>query len=278
MNCREPDVFRTRVRWTKDGFASDRDLASSTRRQRGNVPRRNRASCWPARVGSLVDPSFVFCFARPRVMSVAVIIPTYGRDERLLSVLGRVSELRPRPDEVIVHIDNSDGTLEKVLINEFPQVKLLSSHERIGPGGGRHRCLLACASDYAVSFDDNSYPVDEDFVDKVCKLFGALPDAAVLAASIWHPEEPEIPRGAGLVSAPNFVGCGHAIRLKSYRALRGYLARPLAYGLEESDLALQLFAAGWKIFHSAELRVFHDTDRRRHNTPEITSAQITNLG
>jgi hypothetical protein len=28
---------------------------------------------------------------------------------------------------------------------------------------GRHRCLLACKPPFAVSFDDDSYPVDSDF-------------------------------------------------------------------------------------------------------------------
>ena len=211
-------------------------------------------------------------------MSVAVIIPTFGRGQAALSVVQRVSSLSPAPDEIIVHVDRSDGALEQALIREFPSVKVLSSSERMGPGGGRHRCLQATRCDYAISLDDDSWPVDPDFPAKVSALFAALPDVAVIGASIWHKGDAEIARTDRLRPAANFVGCGHVIRVASYRSVRGYLARPIAYGLEESDLSLQLLAAGWRIVHADALRVFHDTDRRHHDAPEITAGQITNLG
>ena len=210
--------------------------------------------------------------------SVAVIVPTFGRGQSVLNVLRRVSSLSPAPDEIIVHVDRSDGVLEQALAHDFPAVKVLSSKERIGPGGGRHRCLLETKCDVAISLDDDSWPVDPDFVARTEELFATLPDVAVVGASIWHRGEPEVARSARVAAAANFIGCGHAIRVAAYRSVRGYLARPIAYGLEESDLSLQLFAAGWKIVHSEALRVFHDTDRLHHNAPEITSGQITNLG
>ena len=37
--------------------------------------------------------------------------------------------------------------------------------------------------------------------------------------------------------------------------------------MEESDLSLQLFAAGWQIYEAGELRVFHDTDLAHHQSP-----------
>ena len=182
-------------------------------------------------------------------MSVAVIVPTYGRGQSVLDVLRRVSSLSPVPDEIIVHVDRSDGVLEQTLAREFPAAKVLASVQRIGPGGGRHRCLLETRCDVAISLDDDSWPVDTDFVARATELFKALPDVAVIAASIWHRGEPEIARSSRVAAAANFIGCGHATRVAAYRSVRGYLARPVAYGLEESDLSLQLFAAGWKIVH-----------------------------
>jgi GT2 family glycosyltransferase len=212
-------------------------------------------------------------------MSVAVIVPTFGRGRSVLGVLRRISSLSsPLPDEVIVHADQSDGTLEQEIAREFPAVTVLSSPGRIGPGGGRHRCLIATTCDYAISLDDDSWPVDADFLARAAALFSAWPDVAVIGASIWHRGEKDIARTARVLPAANFVGCGHAIRVAAYRSVRGYLARPIAYGMEESDLSLQLFATGWKIVRSEELRVFHDTDRLHHNAQEITAGQITNLG
>jgi len=48
--------------------------------------------------------------------------------------------------------------------------------------------------------------------------------------------------------------------------------------MEESDLSLQLFAGGWLIHESADMRVFHDTDLKHHESPEVTSGTITNIG
>jgi GT2 family glycosyltransferase len=209
---------------------------------------------------------------------VAVVIPTYNRGLAALTVLEKIQECEPKPAEIWVHVDCADGEVESDLHCRFPNVHVLTSSVRIGPGGGRHRCLLECHTPYAVSFDDDSHPVDSDFFALVERLFSELPDAAVLGAGIWHRHEPEKARTGSLVQCPSFVGCGHAVRLAAYRQVRGYIPRPVAYGMEEHDLSLQLFAAGWQIYEAGNLRVFHDTDLKQHQLPEITSGAIINAG
>jgi GT2 family glycosyltransferase len=212
-----------------------------------------------------------------KISPVAVVIPTYNRGS-VLSVLEKIQACEPQPAEILVHVDVSDGSVEREINRRFPNVAILTSRIRLGPGGGRHRCLLDCSTPYAVSFDDDSYPVDSDFFASVERLFSELPHAAVLGASIWHRDEPEKARTKSLVQFPSYVGCGHAIRLAAYRQVRGYIPRPVAYGMEELDLSLQLFAAGWQIYEAGELRVFHHTDLKHHHSPEVTSAVITNVG
>ena len=53
---------------------------------------------------------------------------------------------------------------------------------------------------------------------------------------------------------------------------------PVPYGMEERDLSLQLFEAGWQIYEAGNLRVFHDTDLKHHQSSEITSGIIANVG
>jgi hypothetical protein len=48
--------------------------------------------------------------------------------------------------------------------------------------------------------------------------------------------------------------------------------------MEERDLAIQLFAQGWRVCESGDLRVFHDTDLKHHESREITSGVIANVG
>jgi GT2 family glycosyltransferase len=212
------------------------------------------------------------------VVPIAVIIPTFDRGSRVLLTLRTIAACNPMPAEIWVHIDVADGALENELSAQFPDVAVLTSQTRIGPGGGRDRCLRACKSTYAVSFDDDSYPVDTDFFQRTMDIFSALPRAAVIGASIWHRDEAVIPRSGKLTRSPSFTGCGHAIRLDAYRQVRGYIPRPVAYGIEEMDLSLQLFAAGWEIYETGDLRVFHDTKLAHHQAPEVVSATIANVG
>jgi GT2 family glycosyltransferase len=211
------------------------------------------------------------------ILPVAVVIPTYCRGNRVLGALERICCCDPQPSEILVHIDDSDGKLEAVLARSFPSVRVISGSRRIGPGGGRHCCLNRCGSAYAVSFDDDSYPVDTDFFARVCELFSTNLDAAVIGARIWHPYQNPEARNLKFVRKSCFTGCGHAIRLSAYRATRGYLPLPVAYAMEEVDLSLQLFARGWKIYESSELRVFHDSHLTHHQNAETTAGFVTNV-
>ena len=214
----------------------------------------------------------------PNVVPVGVVVPTYDRGLAVLSTLGRIYACDPRPTEMFVHVDAADGILEGELARRFPEVSVLTSQTRLGPGGGRHRCLLACKVPYAVSFDDDSYPVDVDFFSQVVNLFSTHPRAAIFAANIWHRGAAPIAITDCLIRTSIFTGCGYAIRLSAYREVRGYLPRPVAYGMEETDLSLQLFAAGWEIYDAGRLRVFHDTELAHHNSPEIVSGYVANVG
>lgn len=209
---------------------------------------------------------------------VAVLIPTYNRGSAVFSVLEKIQACDPRPTEIWVHVDRADGILEIELHRQFPRVGVLTSVTRLGPGGGRNRCFLACSAPYAVSFDDDLYPVDMDFFRRVEQLFLEHPNAAIFAASIWHRHEPEKARVDNLRLSPSYTGCGFAVRLAAYRVTRGLISRPVAYGMEETDLSLQLFAAGWHIYEAGDLRVFHDTDLKHHQSSEINAGAITNVG
>jgi GT2 family glycosyltransferase len=210
--------------------------------------------------------------------TVDVIIPTYNRGLTVLSTLHRIKLCDPQPAKIWIHIDAAGGVLESELARQFPDVHILTSPIRLGPGGGRDQCLSACKAPYAFSFDDDSYPVDTDLFGLVEILFSRHPQAGVIGATIWHRHQSSIPRTASLIRVPSFIGCGHAVRLAAYRQVRGYLPRPDAYGIEETDLSLQLFATGWHVYQSGELRVFHDTELAHHQSPEITSAVVANVG
>ena len=208
---------------------------------------------------------------------VAAIIPTYNRGTKIFATLARLLACKPAPCEILVHVDQSDGSLEGELSREFPQVRTFSSVKRLGPGGGRHQCLIHSAADFAASFDDDSWPVDENYFACAAELLEQQRDAGVIGAQIWHRTQAAIPRSDTLLKKQNYVGCGCVFRLSAYLETRGLLARPVPYAGEETDLSLLLFAKGWNIYHSGNLRVFHDTELRHHESPDVTAGTIANV-
>ena len=115
---------------------------------------------------------------------VSVIIPTYGRGTAIIKVLERIALCRPLPAKIIVHLDAPADNALAEISGLFPDVLVLSSNTRLGPGGGRHRALMACDTPFAVSFDDDSYPIDEQFFSEVERLIAQNEGVAMLDTQI----------------------------------------------------------------------------------------------
>ncbi|MCB1276975.1 glycosyltransferase [Prosthecobacter sp.] len=207
---------------------------------------------------------------------IAVGIPTYHRGERVLQVLQRLQACDPAPAEILVFLDAGDDALEHRIHEAFPAVKILSSAERVGPGGGRHRMLQVATQPWLVSLDDDSWPVDVDFFARLQRHIEAADDVAVLATVIHHQEQEAPALGSWVHTVSDYTGCGHAMRVTAYRELTGYVDRPHAYGLEERDVALQLHCTGWRVHRCGDLRVFHDTRLRHHQQPSVVAATVEN--
>ena len=95
--------------------------------------------------------------------------------------------------------------------------------------------------------------------------------------NIIHDGEPLIERSARAYPASDFVGCGCVYRKKAFLVTRGFVSIHPAYGVEETDLSLQIIDAGWDIIHDCDLRVRHATTRSHQASPMITASHISNL-
>ena len=207
---------------------------------------------------------------------VTVGIPSYARGDCVFTPIERVLACNPPPAEIIVHVDASDGGLERRIHEKFPHVRILSSQYRIGPGGGRDRCLRAASHPYFASFDDDSWPVDPDYFARVVAHFEQMPSAACLGATIFHRNQPCPPLSDTLTLISSFTGCGEAMRVAPYLASQGYTDRATPYGIEELDVSIQFHAAGHHLVECGDLRVFHDTILSHHTKPEVTAGTIAN--
>ena len=207
---------------------------------------------------------------------VTVIIPTWRRHNDLISTLNRILSCRPHPDEILIHVDyGDDETAPSLEQTQFP-IRVFKAKERLGPGGGRHRLLHEARHEIVASFDDDSYPLDQDYFARLLHLSATYPQAAVFSSQVFFRGDPIRPSTNSASVVTSFIGCGCAYRRSVYLSVRGYLPLAVAYGAEEKDLSLQLFAAEKQIVASDSLRVYHDTELEHHAQAEIVAGTIAN--
>ena len=208
--------------------------------------------------------------------AVTVSIPTYKRSAQLLDTLARIKSCDPTPQEVIVHVDGYDTETGPLVRDRHPDVTLIFSPEQAGPGGGRNKILAQASCPIVASFDDDSYPLDPDYFARLVETFETYPEAGVVEAAITYKGDAIREREGRARWVADFTGCGCAYRLEAFRQTRGYLPRAVGYGIEETDMAIQMLDAGWRVLFAPWLRVYHDTELHHHVSPRVTAGSLTN--
>lgn len=208
---------------------------------------------------------------------ISAIVTAYERIDQTLATLRVLQHCVPKPDEILVHVDADQSKCEQSIRREFPDVRVLLSHDRVGPGGGRNKLMNAAQFDFVASFDDDSYPIDSDYFQRALKLFERFPEASVICAALYHTGEPIGLDDRSAQWTADFSGGACIYRRRAFLEAGGYVPLPVAYGMEEVDLALRLHSRGGKILSTPWLRVFHNTDLQRHADPRVTAGSIANL-
>jgi len=205
------------------------------------------------------------------------MITAYRRVDETLKTIARIRACSPAPEEVIVHVDGGERATAESIVRAFPDVRVLVSDTTVGPGGGRNALMAAATLPLVASFDDDSYPIDADYFARVTRLFDEFPDAGVVDAYVFHlnqPVELDVDQSEWVA---DFSGGACAYRRSRFLETGGYVALPVAYGMEEVDFGLRFHAAGGRILRSRRLRVFHNTDLGRHADATVTAASIANI-
>ena len=211
------------------------------------------------------------------LLSVTAIITAHKRIERTLKTLEVILHCDPTPAEVIVHVDQNQTDCADAIRQSFPDVKVLVSETQLGPGGARNKLLKAAKYDLVASFDDDSFPLDSNYFARAETIYRKLPNASIICAALYHPGEVVAPDDQYGAWCADFTGGACVYDRRAFLATGGYVPLPIAYGMEEVDLALRLHAQGGRILKTTWLRVFHDTNLDRHADPEVTSRSIANL-
>ncbi|ANV84736.1 family 2 glycosyl transferase [Picosynechococcus sp. PCC 7003] len=210
-------------------------------------------------------------------INITAIVTAYNQPDKTIETLNKFKQCNPSPSEIIVHVDGGKVELQSLLQKEFPDIKIILSQENIGPGGGRNKLIKMAQYDLIASFDDDSYPLDIDYFDRLLKLFTGFPDASIITAKLYHQNELIEDATEQSYWVADFAGCACAYRKSIFFNTTGYIPLPIAYGMEEVDLALRLHAQGYRILQTDFIRVFHNTDRKRHSNHRVTSSSLANI-
>ena len=191
--------------------------------------------------------------------SIAICIATRNRRKDLTRTLREIARLDPQPAETIIAADGcTDGTSEFVA-NEYPAVRLITHLEARGSIPSRNEMASLCTSDVFLSLDDDSYPIETDFIPRVARMFA---ENAALAIASFPQRTDEFP--ATLTQTdfgpPHFTGTyansGAAIRRSVFLKLGGY-PDFFRHAYEEPDFALRCCTAGWQAWHETSLTIRH---------------------
>lgn len=190
---------------------------------------------------------------------VAICIATHNRRDELIRTLGVLAGLDPAPDEVLVAADGcTDGTDEWVRKNH-PGVRLVIHPQPHGSIASRNELGALCESDIFVSLDDDSYPIERDFIARVRKIFADNPRLAIASFPQRTDEYPETLSQPDF-GEPHFIGSyansAAAIRRSTFRDIGGY-PDFFFHAYEEPDFALRCVAAGWEVRYETAATVRH---------------------
>jgi glycosyltransferase involved in cell wall biosynthesis len=179
---------------------------------------------------------------------LSIVIATRSRRSDLLTALESCLA-QDYPDyEVLVYDDAStDGTSEAVQ-NEFPEVRLFTSHESRGYLVWRNRGFRDATGDFVVSMDDDAYFSDSHTLTRLAELTVAYPDAAAFALPFTEPLHATKHNSARRLTLGtplrSFTGCAHAVRRDLAVSLGGY-PEYLEHQGEERHMCLRLLEAGY---------------------------------
>ena len=216
----------------------------------------------------------------PRTHAASVVIPNWnGRDLLDKYIPSVVAAMKGHPDNEIIVVDNaSTDDSVALLAANFPQVRVIPLPRNLGFGGGSNTGFEHAKNDIVVLLNSDMQ-VEPDFLAPLlagfnhpsvfavsCQIF--FPDAAKhreetgLTQGWWengglrvtHRNDPRIDR-----AFPCFYpggGSGAYDRAK-FLELGGFDHLFHPFYLEDTDIGMQAWKRGWRVFYEPRSRVWH---------------------
>lgn len=218
---------------------------------------------------------------KPNTRAASIVIPNWnGRDLLLKYLPSVIAAAAKRPGSEVIVVDNgsTDGSAELVL-EKFPQVRLIALDENLGFGGGSNRGFQHARHDVVVLLNSDMR-VEPDFL---APLLAGFEDELTFAVSCQiHFSDPARTREeTGLTQGgwqqgglrvrhrvdakitglyPCFYGGGGscAFDKRKFLELGGFDRLLAPFYLEDTDLGYLAWKRGWKVLYQPASVVYHE--------------------
>lgn len=192
--------------------------------------------------------------------TVSIMIATRNRRDDLKRTLERVAAMDPQPLEVLICADGCTDDTVAMVQRQFPLCRLLVNEPALGSVGSRCRMLEIAQGEFVLSLDDDSYPLDQDFLARAVQVMVDHPEAAVVTFPELRDGEVYAGEGRGPGDGSHYVSayanCAALMRKSVYRSLAGFPAM-FFHMYEETDYALQCYGAGYSVWFEPSLVIRH---------------------
>ncbi|MFN8377850.1 MAG: glycosyltransferase [Anaerolineae bacterium] len=201
--------------------------------------------------------------------TVSIIVITYQRGEELGRCLHSLAGQTglPTPVEVILVDNAGDAVVDWDDIPDFT-LRVLRPGENLGVAGGRNLGISLAQGEILLFIDDDAEWLTPTTARETVELLnsdqtiGAValrsirPSGETIIGELPHPDKERLQGTEGLVEVPYYYGVAHALRASSL-VHTGLYPERFFYAMEEYDLSLRLYDAGYRIVYDPNLAVIH---------------------
>ncbi|UFH35710.1 glycosyltransferase family 2 protein [Flavobacterium acetivorans] len=204
-------------------------------------------------------------------MEVSILIVTKNRPDELEITLNKLSVLLDLSiQEVLVFVDGCKKT--EVLIEKYPWVKWEISEISISASPARNELYKKAKGVFFIGLDDDSHPLNEDFITKIKSIFLSDTRIGIIAfqeiRGVFVSDKESLEKAEAEIEnykTNDFVGCGFAIRKEIYEKTNGFPVWIDIYG-EESCLSIEVLDLGYEIYYDNTIIVNHRVNKKKRLT------------
>jgi GT2 family glycosyltransferase len=193
------------------------------------------------------------------MLDYTIITATRDRAPTLARSLALTRQAVGDKVPLVVFDDASeDGAAMRAVVERFSNALLIRSEERVGPGEGRNRCMMAAETRFCLSLDDDCYLASQPQLGRWLEDRPGDRDVAVVSFPYFNTQEgalaPERKEEGGAVG---FHGGASLMRRAEVLRAGGYLDW-LVFAGEDTELAGRLIRLGYRVWFDPSVVVQHD--------------------